>query len=197
MKENDMSPISPNSGTITVGLTVSVRKAVIDLLRSLNMTTVFGNPGSTELPFLQDWPEDMRYILGLQEASVVAMADGYAQATGNAAFVNLHSAAGLGNGLGNLFTAYRNQAPLVVTAGQQARSLLLKHPYLFAESATEFPKPYVKWSCEPAAAAEVPAAIARAYCTAMMKPCGPTFVSIPVDDWEAESKAVVMRSVPR
>ncbi len=195
-EEEDMSAISPSS-TIAVGRTVSVRKAVIDLLRSLKMTTVFGNPGSTELPFLQDWPEDMRYILGLQEASVVAMADGYAQATGNAAFVNLHSAAGLGNALGNIFTAYRNQAPLVVTAGQQARALLLNHPYLFAESATEFPRPYVKWSCEPATAADVPAAIARAYCTAMMKPCGPTFVSIPVDDWEAESQAVVIRSVPR
>jgi len=169
----------------------------MDLLRSLKMTTVFGNPGSTELPFLQEWPEDIRYILGLQEASVVAMADGYAQATGNAAFVNLHSAAGLGNGLGNLFTAYRNRAPLVVTAGQQARSLLLNHPYLFAESAAEFPKPYVKWSCEPATAAEVPAAIARAYRTAMMKPCGPTFVSVPADDWKVESKPVVIRSVAR
>jgi benzoylformate decarboxylase len=192
-----MASILPNTTMHATRRVVKVRDAVIDLLRSLKMTTVFGNPGSTELPFLQDWPEDIRYILGLQEASVVAMADGYAQATGNAAFVNLHSAAGLGNGLGNLFTAYQNQAPLVVTAGQQARSLLLDHPYLFAESATEFPKPYVKWSCEPATAADVPAAIARAYCTAMMRPCGPTFVSIPIDDWEVESKPAVLRSVPR
>ena len=192
-----MAPTPSNTSTIVLGQAVSVRQAVMDLLRSLKMTTVFGNPGSTELPFLQEWPEDIRYILGLQEASVVAMADGYAQATGNAAFVNLHSAAGLGNGLGNLFTAHRNQAPLVVTAGQQARSLLLNHPYLFAESATEFPKPYVKWSCEPATAADVPAAIARAYRTAMMKPCGPTFVSVPVDDWKGEAKPAVIRSVAR
>ncbi len=192
-----MAPTPSNTSTIVLGQAVSVRQAVMDLLRSLKMTTVFGNPGSTELPFLQEWPEDIRYILGLQEASVVAMADGYAQATGNAAFVNLHSAAGLGNGLGNLFTAHRNQAPLVVTAGQQARSLLLNHPYLFAESATEFPKPYVKWSCEPATAADVPAAIARAYRTAMMKPCGPTFVSVPVDDWKVEAKPAVIRSVAR
>jgi len=192
-----MASIHPKTSTSAVEQAVSVRQAVRDLLRSLKMATVFGNPGSTELPFLQEWPADMRYILGLQEAWVVAMADAYAQKTGNAAFVNLHSAAGLGNALGNLFTAYRNQAPLVVTAGQQARSLLLNHPYLFAESATEFPKPYVKWSCEPATAADVPAAIARAYHTAMMKPCGPTFVSVPVDDWEVESKPVVIRSVPR
>lgn len=192
-----MASTRPSTSTNSAKQAVNVRQAVMNLLRSVKMTTVFGNPGSTELPFLQEWPADMRYILGLQEACVVAMADGYAQATGNAAFVNLHSAAGLGNGLGNLFTAYRNQAPLVVTAGQQARSLLLNHPYLFAESATEFPKPYVKWSCEPATAADVPAAIARAYCTAMTKPCGPTFVSVPADDWGVEAKPVVVRSVPR
>ena len=83
---------------------------------------VFGNPGSTELPFLSDWPDDIDYVLGLQEASVIGMADGYAQATRNAGFVNLHSAAGVGNALGNIYTAHRNQTPLVITAGQQARS---------------------------------------------------------------------------
>ena len=85
---------------------------------------MFGNPGSTELPFLSDWPDDIDYVLGLQEASVIGMADGYAQATRNAGFVNLHSAAGLGNALGNVYTAHRNQTPLVITAGQQARSIL-------------------------------------------------------------------------
>src|SRR5947209_7714707 len=94
---------------------VTVRSATVELLRSFGITTVFGNPGSTELAFFKDWPQDFRYILGLQEASVVAMADGYAQVTGNAAFVNLHSAAGLGHALGNIYTAYRNQAPLVIT----------------------------------------------------------------------------------
>ena len=137
---------------------VTVRQATLDLLRDLGMTTVFGNPGSTELPFLNDWPNDFRYILGLQEASVVAMADGHARASGNAAFCNLHSAAGVGHALGNVFTAYRNQAPLVVTAGQQARGLLPMQPFLGATDAAEFPKPYVKWSCEPARAEDVPAA---------------------------------------
>lgn len=162
----------------------TVRDSVVQLLRSFGMTTVFGNPGSTELPLYHNWPADFRYILALQESVVVAMADGYAQATRNAAFVNLHSAAGVGHALGSIFTAYRNQTPLVVTAGQQTRSMLLTDPFLFAESAAEFPKPYVKWSIEPPRAQDVPAAIARAYYTAMQAPCGPTFVSIPADDWD-------------
>ena len=119
----------------------TVRRAVLDLLRAEGVETVFGNPGSTELTFLQDWPNDLRYVLGLQEATVVAMADGYAQGTGRPAFVNLHSAVGVGHALGNIFTAFRNQTPLVITAGQQARSLLPRAPYLYSERPTEFPPP--------------------------------------------------------
>jgi len=103
---------------------MTVRTAVLDLLRAFGMTSIFGNPGSTELPLFRDFPKDFRYVLGLQEAVVVGMADGYAQATRNAAFVNLHSAAGVGHAMGNIFTAFRNRTPLVITAGQQARSIL-------------------------------------------------------------------------
>lgn len=177
--------------------TMTVRQAVIELLRSLGMTTVFGNPGSTELPFLDRWPADFRYVLGLQEAAVIGMADGFARATGNAAFVNLHSAAGVGHALGNVFTAYRNQAPLVITAGQLARELLPNLPFLGASEAASFPKPYVKYSIEPARAEDVPAAIAHAYHVAMRRPCGPTFVSIPADDWSAPCRPVVPRIVSR
>ena len=159
------------------------------------MTTIFGNPGSTELRLFKDVPDDLRYVLALQESSAVAMADGYAQATGNAAFVNLHSAVGVGHAMGSIFTAMRNGTPLVITAGQQTRAMLPTQPFLFAEQATELPKPYVKWSCEPARAADVPAAIARAYHTAMQRPCGPTFVSIPEDDWDAETDAIERRRV--
>lgn len=173
----------------------TVQTVTIDLLRSLGITTIFGNPGSTELPMFRSFPSDFRYVLGLQESVVLAMADGYAQATRNAALVNLHSAAGTGHALGNLFTAYKNQTPLVVTAGQQARSIMPMDPYLFAERATEFPQPYVKWTCEPACAENVPAAIARAYHIAMTPPCGPTFVSIPVDDWDRPCEPFEVRRV--
>jgi benzoylformate decarboxylase len=175
----------------------SVGQATTDLLRALGLTTVFGNPGSTELPFFREWPGDFRYVLGLQEASVVAMADGFAQATGNAAFVNLHSATGLGHALGSVFTAFRNQTPLVITAGQQTRAMLPTAPYLYAERAPEFPRPYVKWSSEPARPADVPAAVAHAYYCAMQRPCGPTFVSIPADDWDARAEPVTPRQVVR
>ncbi len=121
------------------------------------------------------------------------MADAYAQATGNPAFVNLHSAAGLGNGLGTLYTAFRNQTPLIVTAGQQTRSLLPYDPYLGAERPTEFPRPYVKWACEPARAEDVPVAIAQAYAIAMERPRGPVFVSIPSDDWDKPTVPVHAR----
>jgi benzoylformate decarboxylase len=125
------------------------------------------------------------------------MADGYAQATRNAGFVNLHSAAGVGNALGNIYTAHRNQTPLVITAGQQARSILPLQAFLQAERASEFPRPYVKYSVEPARAEDVPAAIARAYYTAMQPPCGPTFVSVPIDDWSHPAQPIAPRRVSR
>jgi benzoylformate decarboxylase len=178
-----------------VATRTTVRDATLALMRQLGMTTVFGNPGSTELLFLDRWPEDFRYVLALQEASAVAMADGYARASGRPGFVNLHSAAGLGHALGNLFSAYRNQAPLVVTAGQQARALLPNLPFLGSTEAPSFPRPYVKWSIEPARAADVPAAIAHAYYVAMQRPRGPTFVSIPSDDWAETCWAVEPRTV--
>jgi benzoylformate decarboxylase len=84
----------------------SVRETTLDLLRSLGMTTIFANPGSTELPFLEDLPEDFTYVLGLQESVVLAMADGYAQAKRQATFVNLHTAPGLGNAMGRWSTPF-------------------------------------------------------------------------------------------
>src|SRR6201981_357645 len=79
----------------------TVHEVTYDLLRELGLTTVFGNPGSTEQTFLSEFPDDFTYILGLQEASVVAMADGFAQSTGKPALVNVHTAAGMGNGMGH------------------------------------------------------------------------------------------------
>jgi benzoylformate decarboxylase len=176
---------------------VTVREATYSLLRGFGLTTVFGNPGSTELPMFRDFPHDFRYVLGLQESVVVAMADGFAQARNDAALVNLHSAVGVGHALGSIFTAYKNQTPLVITAGQQARSILPFEPFLFSEQAAQLPKPYVKWSVEPARAADVPAAMARAYYVAMQPPRGPTLVSVPVDDWDRPCVPVAGRLVSR
>jgi benzoylformate decarboxylase len=182
-------------GQNSIGRKVSVREATFDLLRSFGMTTVFGNPGSTELRMFRDWPEDFHYVLGLQESVVVAMADSYAQVTRRPALANLHSAGGVGHALGSVFTAYRNQTPLVIVAGQQTRAMLPTDPFLSARSAVEFPRPYVKWSIEPARGEDVPAAIAQAIHTALQRPCGPVFVSVPEDDWEVETDPIQPRQV--
>ena len=122
------NPMAPDPVATTP--LVTVRQAVLDLLRGFGIHTIYGNPGSTELPLFLDFPGDFSYVLGLQESVVVGMADGHAQATRHAAFVNLHSAAGVGHAMGAIFTASKNRTPLVITAGQQARSLLPFEPFL-------------------------------------------------------------------
>lgn len=165
-------------------MTTTVRDAAFAVFRHFGVDALFGNPGSTELPMLKGLPADLPYVLGLNEAVVLAMADGHAQATRRPALVNLHSSAGTGHALGNLFTACRNGTPIVVTAGQQARSILPFDPFLGAERPTEFPRPFVKWAAEPLRAEDVPLALARAFHLALTPPTGPCFVSIPVDDWD-------------
>src|SRR5213595_4300975 len=124
----------------------TVRDATYDLLRRHGMTTIFGNPGSTELPMLADFPGDFRYVLGLQEATVVGMADGFAQASGKPTFVNLHTAPGVGNAMGAIFNAEANKAPLVITAGQQVRAMITLQANLTDRDAVRLPHPFVKWS---------------------------------------------------
>src|SRR5882757_7758188 len=162
----------------------TVHEVTYDLLRELGLTTVFGNPGSTEQTFLKNFPDDFTYVLGLQEASVMAMADGFAQSTGKPALVNVHTAAGTGNAMGSLVAAYKGNVPLIVTAGQQTREMVLCEPYLSNPDETLFPRPWVKWAYEPKRAEDVPAAFMRAYTVAVQPPAGPVFLSIPLDDWE-------------
>jgi benzoylformate decarboxylase len=178
----------------------TVREVTYELLRSFGMTKMFGNPGSTELPFLKDFPEDFTYVLGLQESVVVGMADGYAQGTGRPAFVNLHTAAGLGNAGAAIMTAHHNRTPLVITAGQQDRRQLAYEPFLSGKL-VEMALPYVKWGHQPDRAEDVPTAIERAYHTSMQAPQGPVFVSVPMNDWEAvagphEAREIDYRMAP-
>lgn len=172
----------------------TVREVTYEVLRKSGMTVIFGNPGSTELPFLRDMPADFRYILGLHERSAAGMALGYAMAKGSAVFVNLHSIASAGNGLSALVDAWCSHVPLVVTTGQQDRRHILAEPFLVSR-AVEVVKPYVKWAYEPLRAEDVPAAIARGYYLAMQPPRGPVFISIPMDDWTHECPPVEVRNV--
>jgi benzoylformate decarboxylase len=164
----------------------TVRETTHDLLRTWGLTTIFGNPGSNELPFLDRFPGDFRYVLGLHEGAVLAMADGYAQATGRPALVNLHSAAGLGNAMGNLTNARAAHTPLVVTAGQQSRAMVGLGAVLAEPELTRVPEPHVKWSFEPVRAQDVPRALSQAFHLATLPPAGPVFVSLPLDDWAHE-----------
>jgi len=166
----------------------TVHQVTYELLRKHGMTTVFGNPGSNELPFLSQFPSDFRYILGLHEGVVLAMADGYAQATGRPVLVSLHSAAGLGNAMGVLVNATISHTPLVIMAGQQTRAMMALEAQLTNVDATQLPRPLVKWSVEPPRPQDVPAALARAIFTAMLPPRGPVFVSVPFDDWAAPAE---------
>ena len=190
-----MNEMSRDFPSMTTMHDRTVAEVVFDFLRNKGMTKVFGNPGSTELPMFVNLPDDFSYVLGLQESLAVAMADAHAQVTRRPAFVNLHSAAGLGHALGNLYTAFRNRVPLVVTTGQQTRDLLPHDPFLFNESPTEFPKPYVKWAVEPARPEDVPAAIARAYYIAIQPPMGPVLVSVPLSDWAHPCPPLMPRDV--
>ncbi|MFM0718223.1 benzoylformate decarboxylase [Paraburkholderia strydomiana] len=162
----------------------TVQHAAYEILRRHGLTTIFGNPGSNELPFLKHFPSDFRYILGLHEGVVTGMADGYAQATGNPAFVNLHSAAGTGNAMGALANAWNSHTPLVVTSGQQVRSTIGMEPLLANVDAVNLPRPLVKWSTEPASAEDVPRSFAQAIHIARTPATGPVYLSIPYDDWD-------------
>ena len=164
----------------------TVREVAFELFRARGMTTIFGNPGSTELPMLADFPDDFEYVLGLQEAVVVGMADGFAQASGRPTLVNLHTAPGVANAMGAIFNAQANHSPLVITAGQQARAQMTLQANLTNRDAARLPHPLVKWSYEPPRAEDVPLALARAAHLAALPPRGPVFVSVPMDDWDIE-----------
>src|ERR1700683_2133202 len=163
-------------------MTMSACEAMLQLLADAGVKYLFGNPGTTELPLsdaLVDHPR-IKYILGLQEVPVVAMADGFAQASRTPGVVNVHISCGLGNGMGMLYNAYRSGTPLILTAGQQDRRLKFEEPILWSDMVS-VAKPWTKWAVEVERAADLPLAIRRAVQTALMPPTGPVFLSIPLD----------------
>jgi benzoylformate decarboxylase len=165
----------------------TVRDAAFDVLRRLDLTTIFSNPGSTEVPFLAGMPEDLTFVLGLHEGSVVAMAAGYAIGRDAPALALLHSTPGLGNAVAALATARTNRAPLVVLVGQQDRRHLALEPFL-AGRLQGLAGEYPVWSDQPARPQDVPGAIVRAYHEAVTGR-GPAIVVVPMDDWLAPAPA--------
>ncbi|MBC8742506.1 thiamine pyrophosphate-binding protein [Paraburkholderia sp. UCT31] len=165
---------------------------LLETLSSVGCEYVFGNPGTTELPLIDallDAPQ-LKYVWALQEASVVAMADGYAQAAGKAGFINLHTAGGLGHGMGNLLNASVSCTPLVVTAGQQDRRHNLTDPLLLGDLVS-IARPAVKWAQEVSSADQLPVLVRRAFQDAIAAPSGPVFLSLPMDVMEEMSTVPV------
>jgi benzoylformate decarboxylase len=158
------------------------KTALLELLKQEGVRIMFGNPGTTELPLMDALAaeQELRYILALQEAPAMGMADGYAQASGQCAVVNLHAAPGLGNAMGMLYDAQKAGSPILVTAGQHEQRFNFTEPLLWADLPT-IARPFVKWSEEVRRLEDLPRAIHRAVKTALAPPTGPVFLSLPGD----------------
>jgi benzoylformate decarboxylase len=161
---------------------MSGKRAFLDLLRQEGVEMVFGNPGTTELPLMDAFAveNDIRYVLGLQEAALMAMADGYAQASGKLTVLNLHVAPGLGNAMGMLYDAQKAGSPILLTTGQQDMDYVVTEPILWADLPT-LARPFVKWAAEVHRVSDLPRLVHRAAKTALAPPTGPVFLSLPGD----------------
>ena len=161
---------------------ISGKRLLLEVLHQEGVDIIFGNPGTTELPLIDALAVDdrIRYVLGLQEATVMGMADGFAQGSGRLSVASLHAAPGLGNAIGALHNAAKAGAPVLVTAGQQDLSYNLTEPNLWG-NLTRIAEPFVKWSYEIQRLADLPRAIHRAAKVALTSPTGPVFISLPAD----------------
>lgn len=168
----------------------------VECLLTEGVDAVFGNPGTTELPVVEALGArgTPAFHLGLQEIVCMGMADGYAQATGEPAVVNLHASPGLGNAMGNLFNAWRTSTPLVITVGQQDTRFALEAPLLFSDLVRQASQ-YTKWSWEVRSPQELPTAVRRAFKEATTPPKGPVFLSLPMDVMAKEAEGLPLPSV--
>jgi benzoylformate decarboxylase len=168
---------------------MSGKRAFLELLKQEGVEILFGNPGTTELPLMDALSVDneLRYVLGLQEATVIGMADGYAQASGRLAVVNLHVTPGLGNAMGMLYDAQKSGSPILVTAGQHDQDFNATEPILWADL-PPIARPLVKWSTEVHRLADLPRLVHRAAKTALAPPTGPVFLALPGDILKAEGE---------
>jgi len=166
---------------------LSGKQAFLEILTREGVDVMFGNPGTTELPLMDGLAREsrIRYVLALQESVAVGMADGYAQASGKLAAVNVHTSPGLGNAMGMLYDAHMAGSPILLTAGQHDHSMSLTEPILWSDL-PPVARPYVKWSHEIARLEDLPRAVRRAAKTALAHPTGPVFISLPVDVLTAE-----------
>ena len=177
--------------------TMTGKEALARMLAAEGLEYIFGNPGTSETPFLdvlQDFP-DLRYVQSLQEGTAVGMADGYARATGRPAFANIHIAGGLANGISALYNAYRGGTPLVLTAGNSDTRMLLSEPVLSGDLVA-MTRQFTKWSAEVPHASNIPMAVRRAFKEAKTPPTGPVFLSFPWDTMDETVEVDIAPSSP-
>ena len=173
------------------------KQALAEMLIAEGVEFIFGNPGTSETPFLdglQDYPQ-LKYMQALQEGTAVGMADGYARATGRPAFANIHIAGGLANGISGLYNAFRGGTPLVLTAGNSDTRMQMEEPTLSGDL-VQMTAQYTKWSAEIKHASELPMAIRRAFKEAKTPPTGPVFLSFPWDTMDESADMEIIASAP-
>lgn len=182
---NTLADFAPRSGA----------DILLEVLESEGVRYIFGNPGTTELPLIDALlrHDDIHYILALQESSAVAIADGYAKASGKTGFLNLHTASGLGHGMGNLINSRIMKTPLVVTVGQQDTRHYVREPLLY-DDVVSIASPVVKWTKEVTSAAQLPILVRRAFHDASYPPAGPVLLSLPMDVMEEMHEASILSS---
>ncbi|MCK7226317.1 thiamine pyrophosphate-binding protein [Enterobacter asburiae] len=182
---NTLTDFAPRSGA----------DILLEVLESEGVEYIFGNPGTTELPLIDALlrHDDIHYVLALQESSAVAIADGYAKASGKTGFLNLHTASGLGHGMGNLINSRIMKTPLVVTVGQQDTRHYVREPLLY-DDVVSIASPVVKWTKEVTSAAQLPVLVRRAFHDASYPPAGPVLLSLPMDVMEEMHEASILAS---
>lgn len=182
---NTLTDFAPRSGA----------DILLEVLESEGVEYIFGNPGTTELPLIDALlrHDDIHYVLALQESSAVAIADGYAKASGKTGFLNLHTASGLGHGMGNLINSRIMKTPLVVTVGQQDTRHYVREPLLY-DDVVSIASPVVKWTKEVTSAAQLPVLVRRAFHDASYPPAGPVLLSLPMDVMEEMHEASILTS---
>jgi benzoylformate decarboxylase len=166
---------------------ITGKQAFLQILKQEGVSVMFGNPGTTELPLMDGLAREpgIHYVLALQEAVAIAMADAYAQASGGLAAVNVHVSPGLGNAMGMLYDASKSGAPMLLTAGQHDQGFNVTEPILWSDL-PPMAAPLVKWSTEARRLEDLPRIVHRAVKTAFAHPSGPVFLSLPVDVLNAE-----------
>ena len=173
------------------------KEVLAQMLAAEGLEYIFGNPGTSETPFLdvlQDYPQ-LKYVQALQEGTAVGMADGYARATGKPAFANIHIAGGLANGISGLYNAYRGGTPMVLTAGNSDTRMYMADPVLSGDL-VEMTSQYTKWSAEVLHASDLPVAVRRAFKEAKTPPTGPVFLSFPWDTMDDTADVEIAPSSP-